>query len=171
MGFPFVAGTVEAMPIEDDKAGASRPLRRRTGSIGLASIVKPVARWLPARCSRLSNMPATGTTRWPPRWFRSWRSMAPAAPVPRPIIAGSLLAGLAGFGALDDFVRLRLLELHIEDFVGLALSSSHAAGLVERSGNSGARDRLRVLAAPRYIDENHVAFGYRFTCLTVRRDP
>jgi hypothetical protein len=67
-------------------------------------------------------------------------------------------------------VRSRLLELPIDQFIGLALSSSHAAGLVERFGESGARERLRALAAPHRIDEDHVAFGYRFACLTVCRD-
>ena len=34
------------------------------------------------------------------------------------------------------------------EFVGLAPSSSHAAGVVERFGGGGARDALRDLAAP-----------------------
>ncbi len=35
----------------------------------------------------------------------------------------------------------------------------------------GARGELRSLAAPRHIDEYRVASGYRFACLTVRRNP
>ena len=61
-------------------------------------------------------------------------------------------------------------------FVGLALSSSHAAGVVERFGAEGARDAPRDLAAPHRIDPNgtdggHVRFGYLLQCITVRRDP
>ena len=81
------------------------------------------------------------------------------------------LADLDGFGDLDDFVLPRKLDLHIDDFIGLALSSSHAVGLVERFGESGARDALCALAAPRRINGDRVLFGYRFACLTVRRKP
>jgi hypothetical protein len=33
------------------------------------------------------------------------------------------------------------------------------------------RERLHDIAAPYHIDANHVVFGYRFACLTVRRNP
>jgi hypothetical protein len=81
------------------------------------------------------------------------------------------LAAVPGFSFIEDFVLHRTLRLGIDAFVGLALSSSHAAGLVERFGSEGARDALRDLAAPHRIDDERVRFGYLFQCITVRRDP
>ena len=81
------------------------------------------------------------------------------------------LAALAGFAGIEEFVLSRQLRLHVDEFVGLALSSSHAAGVIERFGNEGARAALRELAAPHRIDDDHVRFGYLFQCITVRRDP
>jgi ubiquinone/menaquinone biosynthesis C-methylase UbiE len=81
------------------------------------------------------------------------------------------LAALRGFGAIEDFPLRCRPKLGIDQFVGLALSSSHAAGLIERFGDAGARAALRELAAPHRIDAEHVLFGYLFQCITVRRDP
>ncbi len=67
---------------------------------------------------------------------------------------------------LDASTRLR----STEEFVDLALSSSHAAGLAERRGEEGAREALRRLAAPHRVDREHVKFGYLFQCITVRRE-
>jgi len=80
------------------------------------------------------------------------------------------LRALAGFGALQYFGLRRDLALTIDRFIGLALSSSHAAGLVERRGEAGAREALRELAAPHRVDAEHVRFGYLFQCITVRRE-
>jgi ubiquinone/menaquinone biosynthesis C-methylase UbiE len=169
-GLVFIAGTAEAMPIGDGKAGAitaataahwfDRPAFyheacRVLAPGGVLAIVEYARDETdPLAVALMSFMAQYGSRR------------AYAAPDYR-----RELAGLDGFGALDDFVLPRLLKLHIDAFVGLALSSSHAAGLVERFGDSGARAALRDLAAPHRIDEDHVAFGYRFTCLTVRRNP
>jgi hypothetical protein len=58
----------------------------------------------------------------------------------------------------------------IAAFVGLALSSSHAAGVIERFGIDGARSALRQLATPHRVDEEHVLFGFVFQCFTARHD-
>jgi hypothetical protein len=46
--------------------------------------------------------------------------------------------------------------------------SSHAAGIIERFGEAGARAVLRELAAPHRVGDDDVAFGYLFQCLTVQ---
>jgi ubiquinone/menaquinone biosynthesis C-methylase UbiE len=51
------------------------------------------------------------------------------------------LAEAAGFGTSEAFVLPRQLHLDLDAFVGLALSSSHGAGVIERFGPTG-RDRL-----------------------------
>jgi SAM-dependent methyltransferase len=169
-GIAFVAGTAEAMPIRDRAAGAItaataahwfdrpafyREARRALAPGGVLAIVEyardgtdPMAGALISLMAQYGSRRAYET----PDYRRE-------------------LAGLDGFGGLDDFVLPRKLELRVDDFVGLALSSSHAAGLVARFGETGARDVLRALAAPRRVDHEHVLFGYRFACLTVRRDP
>jgi SAM-dependent methyltransferase len=80
------------------------------------------------------------------------------------------LAGAAGFHHTEAFVLRCQLRLDIAAFAGLALSSSHAAGVIERFGIDGARSALRELATPHRVDEEHVLFGYVFQCFTARRD-
>jgi SAM-dependent methyltransferase len=80
------------------------------------------------------------------------------------------LAGATGFHDTKAFVLRRHLRLDIAAFTGLALSSSHAAGVIERFGIDGARSALRELAARHRVDEEHVLFGYVFQCFTARRD-
>ena len=80
------------------------------------------------------------------------------------------LAAAPGFGAVGDLSLHCSLPLTIDEFVGLALSSSHAAGLVERFGDAGARAALRELALPHRVDGGHVSFGYLFQSITARRD-
>jgi ubiquinone/menaquinone biosynthesis C-methylase UbiE len=80
------------------------------------------------------------------------------------------LAGAVGFCNTSLFTRRCRRRPDIAAFIGLALSSSHAAGVIERFGTDGARSALRELAAPHRVDEEHVLFGYVFTCLTARRD-
>src|SRR6266851_355129 len=80
------------------------------------------------------------------------------------------LAGAAGFHDTEAFVLRCQLRLDIAAFTGLALSSSHAAGVIERFGIDGARSALRELATPHRVDEEHVLFGYVFQCFTARRD-
>jgi SAM-dependent methyltransferase len=63
-------------------------------------------------------------------------------------------AGAAGFHDTEAFVLRCQLRLDIAAFTGLALSSSHAAGVVERFGIDGARSALRELAAPHRVDED-----------------
>jgi SAM-dependent methyltransferase len=53
------------------------------------------------------------------------------------------LAEAAGFGASEAFVLPCQLRLKLDAFIGLALSSSHAAGVIERLGADGARSALR----------------------------
>lgn len=167
-GIVFVAGTAEAIPIRDNAARAiaaataahwfDRPAfyceAFRVLAPGGALAIVEYARdeTDPLAAALIAFMAQYGSRR------------AYAAPDYR-----RELSDLKGFGALDDFVLPRKLELRVDDFIGLALSSSHAAGLVERFGERGARDRLRDLAAPYRSDDDRVLFGYRFTCLTVRR--
>jgi ubiquinone/menaquinone biosynthesis C-methylase UbiE len=80
------------------------------------------------------------------------------------------LAGAVGFHGTEAFVQRCQLRLDIAAFTGLALSSSHAAGVIERFGIDGARSALSELATPHRVDEEHVLFGYVFQCLTALRD-
>jgi hypothetical protein len=79
------------------------------------------------------------------------------------------LAG-AAFHDTEAFVLRRQLRLDIAGFTGLARSSSHVAGVIERFGIDGARSALRELATPHRVDEEHVLFGYVFQCFTARRN-
>jgi SAM-dependent methyltransferase len=80
------------------------------------------------------------------------------------------LAGAASFHGAEAFVLRCQLRLDIAAFTGLALSSSHAAGVIERFGIDGARKALRELATPHRVDEDHVLFGYVFQRFTARCD-
>lgn len=80
------------------------------------------------------------------------------------------LTEVAGFGAFEAFVLPRELRLDLDAFIGLALSSSHAAGVIERFGIDGARSAVRELAIPYRIDDEHVLFSYVFQCFTTRRE-
>jgi hypothetical protein len=75
-----------------------------------------------------------------------------------------------GFAALEAFVLPCQLRLELDTFIGLALSSSHAAGVIERLGVDGARSALRDLAMSHRVEGEHVLFGYLFQCFTVRRN-
>jgi ubiquinone/menaquinone biosynthesis C-methylase UbiE len=79
------------------------------------------------------------------------------------------LAGAVGFHGTEAFVLRCQLRLDIAAFTGLALSSSHAAGVIERFGIDGARSALRELATPHRVDEDHVLFGYVFQCFIAHR--
>jgi ubiquinone/menaquinone biosynthesis C-methylase UbiE len=80
------------------------------------------------------------------------------------------LAEAAGFGTSEAFVLPRQLRLDLDAFVGLALSSSHGAGVIERFGADGARSAVRELAMPYRVDKEHVLFGYLFQCFAARRE-
>lgn len=80
------------------------------------------------------------------------------------------LAEVARFGAFEAFVLPRELRLDLDAFIGLALSSSHATGVIERFGIDGARSAVRALAMPYRVDDEHVLFGYLFQCFTARRE-
>jgi hypothetical protein len=80
------------------------------------------------------------------------------------------LAETAGFGASETFVPPCQLRLELDAFIGLALSSSHAAGVIDRLGVDGARSALRELAMPHRVDDEHVLLGYLFQCFTVHRN-
>jgi hypothetical protein len=78
------------------------------------------------------------------------------------LAAACVLTGAAGFHDTEAFVLRCQLHLDIAAFTGLALSSSHAAGVIERFGIDGARSAPRELAIPHLVDEEHVLFGYVF---------
>jgi SAM-dependent methyltransferase len=80
------------------------------------------------------------------------------------------LAGAAGFGAAEVIVLPRQLRLDLNVFIGLVLSSSHAAGVIERFGIDGARSAVREPAMPYRVGDEHVLFGYLFQCFTARRE-
>jgi ubiquinone/menaquinone biosynthesis C-methylase UbiE len=80
------------------------------------------------------------------------------------------LAGAVGFHGAEAFVLRCRLRLDITAFTGPALSSSHAADVIEWFGIDGTRSALRELATPHLVDEEHVLFGYVFQCFTARRD-
>jgi ubiquinone/menaquinone biosynthesis C-methylase UbiE len=167
----FVDGAAEAIPVGDNAAGAvvaataahwfDRPqfyadahrVLMPGGVLAIVAYVRDEAR-SPLAAALVAFMARHGSPRaYAPTDYRQE------------------LAGVSGFGGIEDFVLRRALRLGIDEFVGLALSSSHAAGVVERFGGEGARDALRDLAAPHRIDDAHVRFGYLFQCITVRRDP
>ena len=64
------------------------------------------------------------------------------------VVAVALVGSTILKGVFDYLGLQRSLHLTVDQFVGLALSSSHAAGLVERFSEAGARTALCDLAAP-----------------------
>jgi hypothetical protein len=60
------------------------------------------------------------------------------------------LAAAPGGVADEELVLHRGLPLSLDAFVGLALSSSQAAGAIERFGEAGARAALRELPLPQH---------------------
>jgi SAM-dependent methyltransferase len=168
-GIVFVAGAAEAMPFADNMAGAvvaataahwfDRPaFYREAHRVLVPGGVLAIVEYARDEADRLAAALVSFMAQYgSPRAYA-----APDYPAE--------LAGADGFGGTDAFVLRRRLELRIDEFIGLALSSSHAAGVVQRFGADGARDSLRDLAEPYRIDADRVAFGYRFSCVTARRD-
>jgi hypothetical protein len=56
-------------------------------------------------------------------------------------------------------------------FVGWRCRRRTRRALSSRSAEAARATNCNRLAEPRRIDEDHVAFGYRFSCLTPRRHP
>jgi ubiquinone/menaquinone biosynthesis C-methylase UbiE len=76
---------------------------------------------------------------------------------------------LEGFTPLEHFVDPRTLELTFDQFIGLALSSSHARAVVANLGQAEAETGLRDLSERHRTREGHVGFGYLFQYFLVRR--
>lgn len=79
------------------------------------------------------------------------------------------LSATPGFGAVTSFSEPGTLRLTAEEFVGLALSSSHARAVVEALGEQETEAALHRLAGELAAADGTIPYGYIFQSFTVRR--
>ena len=79
----------------------------------------------------------------------------------RPDYPGEL-RGVGRFMSVDAFVERQILSLTMAEFVGLALSSSHARHAIAKMGREGAEAEVRRIGAPLADQTGRVPFGYIF---------
>jgi SAM-dependent methyltransferase len=80
------------------------------------------------------------------------------------------LSGLCGFGPVEMFQEPVTLSLGLPQFVGLALSSSHARHAIEKLGAEAADRTLRNIGIRLAGNDGRVPFGYLFQAfLTAHR--
>ena len=72
------------------------------------------------------------------------------------------MSALDGFGQLETFQHPVIFPLSPEQFVGLALSSSHARQAVEKLGLHGADTMLMAIDAELANSDGELPFGYLF---------
>lgn len=80
------------------------------------------------------------------------------------------LAEAPGFEPADAWSSVETLPLSQNAFIGLALSSSHAAASVERKGLEEVRRDLGRIAEANSAPDGTVLFGYRFDLVAARKD-
>lgn len=76
------------------------------------------------------------------------------------------LDGFAGASASTDSVQLQLTP---DEYIGLALSSSHARAAVEAQGEGTTRADLAAIAADYVAEDGRIAYGYLFRLFTAVR--
>ncbi len=74
----------------------------------------------------------------------------------------SELEDVEGLRIADTWTTRETLHLDVEQYVGLALSSSHAAASVSKLGEDRVRADLESLARLHAKDEGLIPYGYRF---------
>ncbi|GGE34424.1 hypothetical protein GCM10007276_09760 [Agaricicola taiwanensis] len=79
------------------------------------------------------------------------------------------LAALESFTQLDVFQETAILHLTAEQYIGLALSSSHARPAIEKLGAARAEELLRGLGEEHAGSDGLIPFGYIFQSFMVRR--
>jgi ubiquinone/menaquinone biosynthesis C-methylase UbiE len=167
-GLRYIEGTAENLPIDDGAARAVlaataahwfprpafyREARRVLCPGGLLAIVEYVRDEERSALARdlVSFMAQHGT----------------AKAYERPDYPAELSA-LEDFTPLEHFADPRTLELTFDQFIGLALSSSHARAVVANLGQAKAESALRDLAQRHRSRDGQVAFGYLFQYFLVR---
>lgn len=85
----------------------------------------------------------------------------------RPDYAAELTA-LTGFGAVETYQESFVRELTTQQYVGLALSSSHAQAAIEHLGSDRAEQMLLDLGKSHANADGLISFGYVFQAFTVR---
>ncbi|WP_171379584.1 MULTISPECIES: class I SAM-dependent methyltransferase [Brucella] len=86
----------------------------------------------------------------------------------RPDYAGELGA-LVGFAEFEETREQIMLALSLTEFVGLALSSSHARKVVEDLGPAEAKARLELIGSDLVGEDGKVPFGYSFQAFMTKR--
>ncbi len=79
------------------------------------------------------------------------------------------ISALDGFGPVETFQHLVIFPLSPKQFVGLALSSSHARHAVEKLGLYGADTMLKAIGAELTDSDGKIPFGYLFQALIAIR--
>jgi SAM-dependent methyltransferase len=86
----------------------------------------------------------------------------------RPDCAGEI-AALEGFGDVEIYQERSARRLTPEQYVGLAMSSSHARPAIANLGQERAEAILRQLGADHAEEDGLLSFGYLFQAFTARR--
>jgi len=81
----------------------------------------------------------------------------------------SEFAALDGFGSVDAWTDSTKLQLTPDDFVGLALSSSHSRAAVEAQGEEKTRAELAEVAKGQVDADGQIAYRYLFRLFTAVR--
>ncbi len=72
------------------------------------------------------------------------------------------ISALDGFGPIETFQHPVIFPLSPEQFVGLALSSSHARHAMAKLGLYGADTMLKAIGAELADSDGKIPFGYLF---------
>jgi ubiquinone/menaquinone biosynthesis C-methylase UbiE len=169
-GITYIGGTAEHLPL---RAGTVR-----------AVVAATAAHWFdrPAFCkeARRSLMPS-GLLAIVEYVRDEETSMAAAAVIdflaryggPRAYARPDYEAELRTAPGFHDFeyaVENLTLQLSPDDFMGLALSSSHARPAIEALGKETAENLLMASVRQLISSDGHIPYGYRFQMFSVRSD-
>jgi ubiquinone/menaquinone biosynthesis C-methylase UbiE len=168
-GVEFVEGRAEALPAADDSvigvtAATAAHWFDRPAFYGEAKRVL-VAGGVLAIVEYVRDVEGSPAARAVVDFLDSWGEPRTSG---RPDYMQELSA-LDGFEGVESVSETVTLLLSVEDFTGLALSSSYARPAIERLGRPGAEAALAKIGEPLRGADGMIPFGYRFQAFVTRR--